>query len=94
MQNDQDKQMLKILRDIDTKLSILISLHKSAGKPSTLGKEEKAIFKLCNGKNSIEEISKIADKKKNNVKVTLNHLKKKGLIRSSKFNGKTVYVKI
>jgi len=94
MQNEQDKQMLNVLKSIDTKLSILISLQKSSTKPVNLAKEEKTIFKLCNGKNTIDEISKTANKKKNNVKVTLNHLKKKGLIRSSKFNGKTTYVKI
>lgn len=94
MQNDQNKQMLNVLKSIDTKLSILISLQKSSVKPSTLGKEEISILKLCNNKNSVEDMTKVTKKTRNNVEVTLNHLKKKGLIRSAKINKKMVYVKI
>ena len=94
MEEKQFRQVLGTLKNIDSKLSILISLQKSSAKPPQLGKEEKIILKLCNGKNSTDEIAKISKKQKNNVKVTLSHLKKKGLIRSSKFNKKIVYVKI
>lgn len=94
LEDKQFKQLLGSIKDIEGKLSILISLQKSSTKPPKLGTEEKSVLKLCNGKNSIDEISKTVNKKKNNVKVTLTHLKKKGLIRSSKFNKKIVYVKI
>jgi len=94
MQDEQDKQVLKVLKNIDTKLSILISLQKSSVKPSTLGKEEKSILKLCNNKNSVEDMTKATNKTRKNVEVTLSHLKKKGLIRSTIINKKMVYVKI
>ena len=94
MQSNQDKQVLKMLKDIDGKLAILISLQKTLSKPPKLGSEENAILKLCNGKNSIKEIMENTSKKKNNVKTTLSHLRKKGIIRSATMNKKTVYVKI
>ncbi|BDQ31303.1 hypothetical protein NZNM25_03040 [Nitrosopumilus zosterae] len=94
MQNEQDKQILKVLKDIDSKLSILISLQKTSFTPPKLGAEEKAILKLCNGKNTIKEIMEITSKKKNNVKSTLSHLRKKGIIKSTTMNKKIVYVKI
>ena len=94
MENDLNKQMLNSLKSIDAKLSILISLQKSSGKPVTLGNEEKVILKLCNNKNSVEDMTKITNKTRKNIEVTLSHLKKKGLIRSTKTNKKMVYVKI
>jgi len=94
MEDKQFKQLLEIIKNIDGKLSILISLQKSSVKPAKLGTEEKAILKLCNGKNTIEDMAKICKKTKNNIKVTMSHLKKKGMIRSTKNNKKLVYVKI
>jgi len=94
MQNEQDKQILKVLKDIDSKLSILISLQKTIAKPANLGKAEKEILKLCNGKNTMKDIMEITSKKKNNVESTLSHLRKKGIIKSATMNKKTVYVKI
>jgi len=94
MDEKQFKQILGMLKNIDSKLSILISIQKSSIEPPKLGKEEKSILKLCNGKNSVEEMTKITNKTRSNIEVTINHLKKKGLIRSTKINKKTVYVKI
>jgi len=94
LDDKQFKQLIVALKDINGKLSILISLHKSSTKPPKLGEEEKIILKLCNGKNSNEDMAKATNKTKNNIKVTLTHLRKKGLIRTSKINKKTVYVKI
>ncbi|MCV0400165.1 MAG: hypothetical protein K5785_09270 [Nitrosarchaeum sp.] len=94
MNDKKIDQMLKTLKDIDGKLSILISLQKTLSKPPKLGSEEKAILKLCNGKNSITEIMEITSKKRNNVESTLSHLRKKGIIKSAIMNRRTVYVKI
>jgi len=94
MNEKQFKQILKILKDIDAKLSILISLHKATIKPPKLGKEAKAILKLCNGKNSVEGMITITKKKRNTIEVALTQLRKKGLIRTANFKNKTVYVKI
>lgn len=94
MKEDQFKQILKVLNDISSKTSILISLQKLSVKIPSLGKEEKIILNLCNGKNTVEGMMKITNKTRTNIEVTLIHLKKKGLIRSTKLNKKTVYVKI
>jgi len=94
MEEKQFKQLIGTLKDIDSKISILISLQKSSTKPPKLGKETSAVFKLCNGKNSVDDMIKTTKKKKNTIEVALNHLRKKGLIRTTKINKKTVYVKI
>ncbi len=94
MEEKQFKQFIGLLRDIDSKISILISLQKSSMKPPKLGKETNAVFKLCNGKNSVDDMVKILKKRKNAIEVSLNYLRKKGLIRTTKINKKTVYVKI
>jgi len=94
MDEKQFKQLLKTLKDIDSKLSILISLHKSTIKQPKIGEEAKSILKLCNGKNSVEDMITITKKKRNTIEVSLSSLRKKGLIRSTNFKNKTVYVKI
>ena len=94
MNEIQFKQMLKVLKDIDSKLSILISLQKTTVKPPKLGTEEKEIMKLCNGKNTVKDMLKITGKTRNNVEVIISRIKKKGMIRSTTINKKTVYVKI
>lgn len=94
MEEKQFKALTKVLNSIDSKLSILINLQKSTIKTPDLGKEEKIILKLCNGKNTIENMVKVCNKTKNNIKVTMNHLKKKGMVKSAKINKKIVYVKI
>lgn len=94
MEDEQFKAFTKILNSIDNKLSILINLQSITRKIPDLGKEEKSVLKLCNGKNSVEDMTKVTDKTRKNVEVTLSHLKKKGLIRSTQINKKTVYVKI
>jgi len=94
MEEKQFKQMISVLKDIDSKIAVLISLQKSSLKPPKLGKETKIIFKLCNGKNSVVDMAKITKKRKNAIEVALNYLRKKGLIRTTKINKKTVYVKI
>lgn len=94
MDDNQYKPLLKILKGIDQKLSILISLQKTSSKPTKLGSEANTILKLCNGKSSIDDIMKTTNKTKGNVKTTLSFLRKKGLIKTIKINKKTVYVKI
>ena len=94
MDEKQFNQLLGVLKNISQNLSVLVSLQKSSTKPAKLGAEEKIILKLCNGKNSINDMTKIANKTTNNVKVTLTHLRKKGLIKTVKINKKTGYVKI
>ena len=94
MDEKQFKQLISVLKDIDSKISILISLQKSSIKPPKLGKETNAVFKLCNGKNSVDDMVKNLEKRKNAIEVLLNYLRKKGLIRTTKIKKKTVYVKI
>jgi len=94
MNDDKLNQILKTLKDINNKLSILISLQKSLMESPKLGEEVKAILKLCNGKNSVEDMIKISKKNRNTIEVALSYLRKKAIIRSTKFKNKTVYVKI
>ena len=94
MEEKQFKQILGTLKDIDGKLSILISLQKLSVKPPKLGKEENTILKLCNGKNSVKDMVKTTKKTRHNIEVILGRLRKKGIIKSTIINKKTAYVKI
>ncbi len=94
MNETQFKTLIGNINKLENKLDVLISIQKSSTKrPQVLG-EEKNVLKLCNGKNTIQDISEKTNKTINNVKVTLTHLKKKGLIKSTKINRRLVYVKI
>lgn len=94
MNDSQFKVFMNGIKRLENKLDILISLQKSSVKRPEVSGEEKTVLKLCNGKYTIKEISDETDKTTNNVKVTLAHLKKKGLIKSTKINDKIVYVKV
>jgi len=93
MKDTQFKLLMNILKEINQKLSVLITLQKSSAKPPKLGTEENIVLKLCNGKNSVNDIMTATKKTRNNVKKTLSNLRKKGLIRTTTINKKTVYVK-
>ena len=94
MEEKQFKQLINTLRDIDGKLSVLISLQKSSRKTPTLSKEQKDILKLCNGKNSVKDMAKITNKTPHSIETILSRIRKKGIIKSTTKNKKTVYVKI
>lgn len=94
MNDPQFKNLINTIKRLENKLDILISLQKSSIKRPEVSGEEKNILKLCNGKNTIQDIINKTDKTINNVKVTLTHLKKKGLIKSAKIKNRLVYVKI
>lgn len=92
--NNQHQELMSVLNSIEQKLSILIALQKLSIKRPEVSGEEKIILNLCNMKNSVEDIIKTTNKTRTNVEVTLSHLKKKGLIKSTKINNKVVYGKI
>jgi len=94
LEDKQFKQLIKTLRGIDGKLSVLISFQKSSRKPPALSKEQKAILKLCNGKNSVKDMAKITNKTPHSIEIILSRIRKKGIIKSTTINKKTVYVKI
>ena len=87
----QFNKMIKSLKSIDCKLDILIKLQRANMPKPTVGKEEKKILKLCDRKHAIEDIMKETGKKRHNFEVVLANLRKKGLIRSVRKEGKTVY---
>lgn len=94
MDDLQYKQLIASMKRLEDKFDILISLQKSSVKRPEVSGEERIILTLCNGKYTIQEMASETNKTTNNVKVTLTHLKKKGLIKSTKINSKLVYVKI
>jgi DNA-binding MarR family transcriptional regulator len=94
MNDSQFEHFANSLKRLENKLDILITLQKSSVKRPEVSGEEKNILKLCNGKHTIQDIANKTNKTINNVKVTLAHLKKKGLIISTKIKNKLVYVKL
>src|SRR2546428_13174044 len=94
MNDPQFKQFISAIRRLENKLDILISLQKSSTKRPEVHGEEQAILKLCNGKYTIQDMADKSKKTTKNVRVTLAHIKKKGLIKSTRINEKLVYVKI
>jgi len=94
MEDKQFKPLMKILNDIDSKLTLLVNFEKSRTTPPTLGKEEKTILKFCNGKNNVEYIQKSTNKTKKSIQRCIARLKKKGMIKATTLNKKRVYVKL
>lgn len=94
MSKEQFKKLMKSLKNIEAKLDILIALQKAVTPKPSVGKEEKKILKLCDRKHTVDDIVKETGKKRSNVEAVLSHLRKKGLIRSIRREGKTTYERI
>lgn len=91
MEEKQFKQLLTVLKNIDGKLSALISQQKFKGKEITIPKSEESVLKHCTGSNTTEDIMKKTNENRNTVTMRIKRLKKKGLIISKKVGNKTVY---
>lgn len=90
----QIKELTDLLRSIDDKLDTLVNFQRTLMPKPRLGKEEKKVLKLCDRKNTIAEIAIKTGKTSNNVNFLLTQLRRKGVIRSLKVKGRTVYEKI
>jgi hypothetical protein len=86
--------IVKSLGNIETGLELVADLLKARLPPPKVGKEEKKILRLCDKKNTSEEIAKKTHKSENNVNVMLTDLRDKALIRSVKIEGRVVYERI
>ena len=85
---------MKLLKSIETKLNVLVNLLRASLPKPKITPEERKILKLCDKKHTIDDMVKATGKTRNNVKVTLTHLRHKGLISSIKLEGKVVYERI
>lgn len=94
MDEKQFKQLLTVLKNIDGKISVLISQQKFKGKEITIPKSEELVLKHCIGSNSIEDIMEKTKENRNTVTMRIKRLKKKGLIISKKVGNKTVYQRV
>lgn len=90
----QFTELINLVKNIDDKLDTLVNFQRTLMPKPKLGTEEKKILKLCDRKNAIDDIMTRTTKSRNDVKVTLTRLRKKGLIRSVKVKNKLVYEKI
>lgn len=94
MDEKQFKQLLTVLKNIDGKISVLISQKKQDGKEITIPKSEEDVMKHCTGSNSVEDIMKKTNENRNTITMRIKRLKKKGLIISKKAGNKTVYQRV
>lgn len=94
MSRKQFKEMMNLLGSIEEKLDTLVNFQRTLLPKPRLGKEEKKILKLCDRKNTIAAMVTKTGKTSNNVNVTLNSLRRKGLIRSVKIKNNLVYEKV
>jgi hypothetical protein len=92
--NKQFEELLKSVRNIESKLDIMVSLQKTSAPMPKIGKEEKKVLKLCDKKHTIADMVQETQKKEGTINSTLNHLKTKGLIQTAKIDDKTVYERI
>jgi len=91
---EQFKKLMQSLKSIESKLDVLVAIHRaSAPKPKTTP-AEKVILKLCDNKHTIDDIIKESGKTRTNVESLLSKLRKKGQIMSVKVKGKRVYKRI
>ena len=93
MSSKQLRELIGLLRNIDDKLDTLVNFQRTLMPKPKLGKEERRIFKLVDRKNTIADIMAKTGKSRNDVKVTLTRLRKKGLVRSIKIKSRLVYEK-
>jgi len=94
MSEKQFEELIKSLKGIEDRLEILINIQKATLPKPSIGKEERKVLKLCDKKHIVEEIAKETSKTETNVNFILSRLRDKGLIRSVKMKGKTVYERI
>jgi len=94
MDDKQFKQLLTVLKNIEGKISVLITQQKLEGKNIPISKTEESFMKNCIGFSTIEDIMKKTKEKRNTVEVKIKRLKKKGLIISKKVGNKTVYQRV
>ena len=65
-------------------------------QPSTvkLGKLEQAVYNLCDMHHTRSDIASTIEKTLNDVDVTLNRLRKKGLVKPITIDDRTCYVRL
>ncbi len=80
-----------ILERLD--MLLVCAVPPLADAKGELGKVESAILGLCDLQHTCEEIAARIGKGKNHVEVTLTKLRRKGLVRSVKSNGRVVYLR-
>jgi hypothetical protein len=90
----QFRELVDLVKSIDDKLDTLVNFQRTLMPKPHLGKEEKKVLKLCDRKNTIEEMATKTGKTSNNVNFLLTQLRRKGIIRSVKIKNRTVYEKI
>ena len=88
------EELVKSVKNIESKLDILVNLQIASSPKPKIGKEEQKILKLCDKKHTIADMMQITKKKEGTIKSTLNHLKLKTLIRTIVVEGKTVYERV
>ncbi len=97
-----ESEDIKILKNIDDKLDVLISLTRLIAPKQKPTDEEKKIFELCNKKHTASDMVEITKKTRNAVDIILTNLRSKVLIKSITLNEKdqstgkykTVYGKV
>lgn len=91
MDKRQFKKLMESIKSLESRLDKLIIFAKMGAPKPKISPEENKIFKLCNKKNSRDDIIKKTGKTRTNVGFLLSQLKSKGLIKSIKVKGKLVY---
>lgn len=94
MNDKQFKELIKTVKNMESKMNLLVRILKaSMPKPKT-APEEKKILKLCDKKHRIDDMMKETKKTRTNVKKILSQLRSKGLIESAKMRDELVYRRI
>jgi hypothetical protein len=94
LSDQQNKQIIKLLKSIDDKLDVLINIQKKSMPKQEIGQEEKKVLELCDRKHTIADIANETNKTENNVNFILSRLRDKVLIKSVQVNDNTVYERI
>lgn len=90
----KENEILGSLKNIEKKLDVLIKIQKSMAPEPKITSDEKKILKFCNSKYDVSEIVTLTNKTRGVVDVLLSRLRGKGIIKSTKIKGKTVYTKV
>lgn len=93
---DVERMLLQRLDEIVERLDLLVELSIPSPKTESvrLSKREQAVYALCDMQHERREMAKTLGKSPNLVSVTLDALKKKGLVRSMSVAGRTCYLRL
>lgn len=93
--SNSERNHIQRLDAIIQRLDVLISLSIPPPQPTVkLGKVEQAVYSLCDMQHARRDMAMTLNKTVNLIDVTLNSLRRKGLVKPVEIGDRTCYVRL